>query len=225
MRLLFFPLGDRRVRAARNPAAGPRDRRETSEREGVLLLTAEGRIDGFAFSRECTPPDSAHARTGADTPNRVPHHRDATIETRPSNAIVVRRRAGGEGREDGADSERRTSPARFDNLPAGAHTFTIRKEAYRTVTDTVFTVQPGTRTTRVIDLVPTTGRLAVRGLPPNSTIRLNGEEQARPTNEPIRVPTGDLVVEIAAEYYEPLDTTLTVPPGQTVRLDARLPRM
>jgi len=193
---------------------------ETSEREGVLLLTAEGRIDGFAFGREYTPPTPP-----TPEPEPTPQTGSLTIETRPSAATVVRRQAGSEGREDGADSERRTSPARFDNLPAGAHTFTIRKEAYRTVTDTVFTVQPGTRTTRVIDLVPTTGRLAVRDLPPGSTIRLNGEEQPRPTNEPIRVPTGDLAVEITAEYYEPLDTTLTVPPGQTVRFDARLPRM
>lgn len=192
---------------------------ETAEREGVLLLTADGQIDGFAFGRDYAPPTAP-----APEPEATPSTGTLTIETRPTAATVTRIVPNGDPNADEVGPVQLTSPARFEDLPAGAHTFTIRKDKYRAISDTTFVVRPGTPATRVIDLEPATGFLAVSRLQPGSLLRLDGEKQAVSAGEPIEVSAGELTVEITAPYFEPVDTTLTVPPGQTVRLDGRLAR-
>jgi hypothetical protein len=191
----------------------------TSEREGVLLFSSSGVITGFAFGREYTPPTPP-----APEPEPTPLTGTITITTSPNGAAIELLQADDPADIDEIRPRQRTSPARFENLPPGDYSFTIRLPEHRTIADTTFAVRPGVEIQRFVQLDPTVGALALAGLQPESTVRLNGEVRTVVRDAPLDVRAGEHRLQIAADYFEPMDTTITVPRGETVRIDGRLSR-
>ena len=191
---------------------------EREERRGVLLIATDGRVDGFVY-------ESAYQRPAPPTPPpttprvQVPEVEPAT------GAIVIRTIPDGATVRPSIENEApQQSPTQFENVPAGEYTFTIRADKHQPIVDTTLTVRAGASTTYDLQLTPDFGFLAVSGSTTGSTFRLDGTDRAPVPGEPIEVPVGPHTISVTKEYFEPLDTTVTVPPGETVTLDARLER-
>lgn len=135
-----------------------------------------------------------------------------TIFSEPSGAVVESPIGG---------STPKTAPVQFENVPEGEHEFTIRKESYQTV-DTTLAVQAYQSTQDTIRLTPTFGYLRIEADP--ETIQVDGVERSPSEEGRIRVEVGKHVVTLSRRYHQTYDTTLTVPPGQTEVVSAKLQR-
>jgi len=116
------------------------------QRSGVLLLNEEGTVIGFRYGSE--------PATGT-----------IAVASEPSGATVVG--------TFGDTTATRRAPARFEKVPAGQHTFTVRKEAHPAV-DTTLTVAAGQDQSVSVSLKRERVPFRVRSDPAGATVFVNG---------------------------------------------------
>lgn len=174
-------------------------RRGTEEqREGHLVLDDRARVDGFAFESD-GPTES---ETGT-----------IVIRSKPTDATVIAAIGGG---------THRSSPARFEEVPANTYAFTLRKDGYRTVEDTIFTVRDNQVIEHTVTLTPTTGVLKLGDVPADATVLFDGKE--RSARGPMDVTAGEHTVQVSKKYFVPWDTTVSVSAGKTTTVTPHLRR-
>jgi len=177
---------------------GP-DTAEVTKRKGVLVIDDAGRIDGFSFASERADASD----TGA-----------ITVRTEPADATVVSAIEGG---------TRTRAPARFRGVPADVYAFTIRRVRYRDVVDTTFVVRAGQTVEHTVRLAPNPGALRVRSVPAGAAVHVDGKRRREPEAAQA-LSAGAHRVSVTKPSFARWDSTVTVPPGDTVSLAPELQR-
>jgi len=177
-------------------------RTDTAEvaKRGVFVVDEAGRIDGFSYaSQRRNPPP----KTGT-----------VVVRTTPSDATVIS--AIGRG-------TRQRAPARFEDVPADVYAFTIRRAHYRDVIDTTLAVRPSRTTEHTVRLTPKPGALRLAPVPAGATVRIDSTRYSEP-RAARRVEAGTHRVTVQKPSFAPWDSTVTVPPGDTIALTPELRR-
>ncbi len=142
------------------------------------------------------------------------------LEPETALALIQSDPPGAEVKFDGAFRGR--TPFFLTDLPLGEYRIVFERPGYlpREVVERF--PDRGPRRVRV-DLVPNTGRLVVRSLPPGAAVLVNGAPRGTTPCEIEDVPAGDAVqVEIQRDGFEPFVETISLTARQTREITANL---
>ena len=195
---------------------------EPIDEEGVLLLSADGRVEGFRFESEYQPPPNPDP--AAEEEPAAPPTGMLVLRTQPSGAEVTIDIPSDSAGAMSGGRLRRTTPARFEGLPAREYTVSVQKDGYQPIQGAAFTVTADSTSTYELQLTSAPAILQIGRLPDDVTFRLDGATRPVRSGADIEVEPGRHRIEVEASYAALWDTTLTVDAGGISRVDVYLDR-